>query len=272
MPETVSDKLAVRAEGNGAAVDPAKPATIKQLMERQRTEIARALPKHMDADRLTRIALTVIRTNKGLAQCSAESLLGAVMLSAQLGLEPGPLGHCYFVPFKGQVTFIIGYKGIIDLARRSGNIESLVARTVHEQDEFEFEYGLEDRLVHKPVLSNRGQAIAYYAVAKYVGGGHTFLVMSREDVDKHRQRSASKDRGPWVTDYDAMARKTVIRAMAAFLPLSVEAARGISQDGTVHSGVVTDEDLDAEPAYIEGDVVEDHQADDEPVDAEVVES
>lgn len=270
MADTVSDKLAVRAESNGAEVDKSKPATIKQLMERQRTEIARALPKHMDADRLTRIALTVIRTNRGLAQCSAESLLGAVMLSAQLGLEPGPLGHCYFVPFKGQVTFIIGYRGIIDLARRSGNIESLVARTVHEQDQFEYEYGLEDRLVHKPALTARGQAIAYYAVAKYVGGGHTFLVMSREDVDKHRARSASKSSGPWVTDYDAMARKTVIRAMAAFLPLSVEAARGINQDNTVHAGVVSEDDLDNEPAYVEAEVVED--TDEEPVDAEVVES
>lgn len=258
MADTGTDlagKLATRAEGNGQ-VERSQP-TIYQLLEQQKAQIARALPKHLDAERLTRIALTVIRTNKDLARCTPESLLGAVMLSAQLGLEPGPLGHCYFVPYKNQVTFIIGYKGIIDLARRSGNIESLVARTVHENDEFEYEYGLEDRLFHKPVLTNRGHAIAYYAVAKYVGGGHTFLVMSREDVEQHRARSAAKNSGPWQSDYDAMARKTVIRAMAAFLPLSVEAARGLVQDETVHTGVVTEDDLDAEPTYIDAEVIDD---------------
>lgn len=251
----VGDKLAVRAADNGE-VEKTQP-TIRDLLERQKTEIARALPKAMDADRLTRIALTVIRTTPALMRCKPESLLGAVMTSAQLGLEPGPLGHAYLVPFKDEVTFIIGYKGLIELARRSGNIESLVAREVFEADDFEVEYGLEDRLYHKPLIrGDRGKVIAYYAVAKYVGGGHTFLVMSRDDVEKHRAKSAAKNSGPWRDHYDEMAKKTCVRALSKYLPLSVEAARAIAQDESVHAGVVSDEDLDTEPTYIEGEVID----------------
>lgn len=263
----VGDKLAVRAADNG--VDKAQAPTIRDLLERQKPEIARALPSTMDADRLTRIALTVIRTSPGLMKCKPESLLGAVMTAAQLGLEPGPLGHAYLVPFKDEVTFIVGYRGLIELARRSGNIESLVAREVYEGDEFEVEYGLEDRLVHKPRLfGDRGQVIAYYAVARYVGGGHTFLVMSRGDVEKHRAKSAAKNGGPWRDHYDEMAKKTCVRALAKYLPLSVEAARAIQHDESVHQGVVTDQDLDVEPTFIEAEVIEGEVVDDAPAAGE----
>lgn len=267
----VSNKLARAAATNG--VEKAKTApTIRDLIEGQKAEIARALPKHMDADRLTRIALTVIRTTPKLASCSTESLLGAVMTSAQLGLEPGPLGHAYLVPYGNEVTFIVGYRGLIELARRSGNIESLVAREVYDGDTFEVEYGLEDRLVHKPlILGDRGRVVAYYAVAKYRGGGHTFLVMSRDDIEKHRAKSASKNSGPWRDHYDEMAKKTCVRALAKYLPLSAEVARAIVQDETIHRGIVSDEDLDEEPTYIEGEVI-DTPDDDLEIDGELVDA
>lgn len=242
--QDLRNKLVAKAEAGAKSNSPAK--TIYDLIESQKAQIARALPRHMTADRLARITLTTIRTNPLLMQCSPQSLLGAVMVCAQLGLEPGPLGHAYLVPYRNSKTgsyeaqLIIGYRGFIDLARRSGNIVSIVAREVCEGDVFEFEYGLEERLVHKPALSGRGKAYAYYAVAKYKDGGHTILVMSREDVEKHRMRSRAKDSGPWQTDYDEMAKKTVIRALSKYLPMSIEFARAVAQDESVHTEISED--------------------------------
>jgi len=243
---------------------PQEIGTIRALIEGQKNEIARALPKHMDADRLARIAFTTIRSTRGLATCTPESLLGGLMTCAQLGLEPGPLGHAYFVPFKNEVTFILGYKGMIELALRSGKIVSLIAREVYEHDEFEVAYGLEDALRHKPVITgDRGRVIAYYAVAKLVGGGHAFVVLSRDDVEKIRKRSRAKDSGPWQTDYDAMAKKTAVRRLFTYLPTSVEIAQALAQDGAVRTEIQTDA-LDTAPPFIEGEVVTDDAG---PVDA-----
>ena len=235
----LKSQLASRAQ---AGVQGQKPeATIQDLLRRMGPEIAKALPKHLDADRLGRIALTTIKSNPKLLQCEAKSLLAAVMQCAQLGLEPNLLGHAYLVPYGNQVQMIVGYRGFIDLARRSGEIESISAHAVHENDAFEFEYGLHENLVHKPALANRGPAYAYYAVARFRGGGYHILVMSKEDVEKHRARSKAAGSGPWVSDYDAMALKTVIRTAAKFWPISVEILRQVeSADESVKTEVAED--------------------------------
>ena len=158
--QSVKNQLA-KKNGNGEGNKPASPAqTIAAYLKKMGPEIEKALPKHMDADRMARIALTTIRTNPQLLECTVPSLMGAVMQAAQLGLEPGLIGHCYFVPFwnnkkkQREVQFIIGYKGMIDLARRSGHIESIYAHCVYENDEFEYELGLHPKLVHKPALKH----------------------------------------------------------------------------------------------------------------------
>lgn len=248
------NELATRAEQTAAVeqTNGDRP-TIAQLIDRQRSEIARALPKHMDADRLARIATTTIKTTPALLECTASSLLGALMLSAQTGLEPGPLGHAYLVPrrIKGvmECQWLLGYKGIIELARRSGQIVSIEAREVCERDQFEFAYGLEERLVHEPYMGGeRGPIVAFWGLAKFTDGGHYFLVMSKADVDKAKERSdaGKKGFGPWVTDYAAMGRKTVIRRMMPFLPLSTEQATILTHDESVNTRVAPD--LAAEPA------------------------
>lgn len=264
MAEGLKNRVATRdntSNGNGQVATQGPP-TLAQLIEQMKPQIARALPKHLDADRMARIALTTLRQTPALARCTPDSFLGALMTCAQLGLEPGPLGHAYLVPYGQNVTFIPGYRGLIDLARRSGHIESLIAREVYEHDEFDVAYGLDDTLTHKPkVLGERGNVVAYYAVAKYVGGGHSFIVMSRDDVEKIRKRSKAKDSGPWQTDYDAMAKKTCIRQLAKFLPLSVEFAQALAQDGAVR----TDTSIDAldVPAgeVLEGEATEVPEAD-----------
>ncbi|WP_077616911.1 recombination protein RecT [Caenibacillus caldisaponilyticus] len=227
---------------------PANPAnTIAHYLKKMGPEIEKALPKHMDPDRMARIALTTIRTNPKLLEASVPSLLGAVMQAAQLGLEPGLIGHCYLVPFKngktGQtdVQFIIGYKGMIDLARRSGQIQNIYAHAVYEKDEFEYELGLEPKLKHKPSMeADRGEMIGVYAVAHFKDGGYQFEFMPKEEIEKRRRRSKAANNGPWVTDYEEMAKKTVIRHMWKYLPISVEIQQAAAHDETYRRDVTDD--------------------------------
>lgn len=225
--ESAKAQLAKQQGGDAARNDNSVTGLIEQL----KPQIERALPTAMTADRFARIVMTTLRNNPGLAKCDPRSLMSACMLSAQLGLEPGtPLGHAYFVPFKREITFVIGYRGLIDLARRSGEVESIEAREVRKNDLFEFEFGLEPKLKHVPASGERGEPVYYWGLAKFKDGGHFFEVLSKEDVDTYRQRSNAKDNGPWVTDYSAMAKKTVVRRMAPYLPLSAEAARAVASD------------------------------------------
>jgi recombination protein RecT len=241
----VKNKLAKK---EGAKTPNPKSNTIRTLLERMKPELAKVLPKHLEPDRILRIALTEIRRNPKLLDASRESLLGAVMLSAQLGLEPGPLGHCYLIPYYNsktksyEVQFQLGYKGMLDLVRRSGQIEMIDAHVVYENDEFDYQYGLEPKLYHKPSLKTRGKPIAVYAIAKFKDGGFSYLVMSIEDIEKIRKRSKTPDNGPWVTDWEAMAKKTVIKQLCKYLPLSIEVQRNIAVDETTKK---VNEDLES---------------------------
>jgi recombination protein RecT len=210
-----------------------KPRTPNQLvgdyLDAMMPSIQSVLPKHVTADRMSRIALNVIRSNPKLLECNLNSLMGGVMEAAKLGLEPGILGQCYMIPFKNNKTnqmeaqFIVGYRGLIDLVRRSGQISTIEAREVHENDEFDYEYGLEDKLFHKPKLNDRGKVICYYAKARMKDGGYSFLVMSVEEMEKHRDKHAkAKNFGPWKDEFDEMAKKTVLRKLIKYLPISVE--------------------------------------------------
>lgn len=249
----------------------APPRTIGQMLasEKVSQQIKMALPKHMDVDRLTRIALTEVRKTPKLAQANPTSLLGAVIQCAQLGLEPGSaLGHAYLLPFdrrekvRGQwqvvdtdVQLIIGYRGMIDLARRSGQIISLEMRAVHASDHFVVRYGLDAALEHVPDFEaeDRGELVYVYAVAKLKDGGAQFEVMHRSEVDAIRARSKSKDSGPWVTDYEAMAKKTVMRRLFKLLPVSIELQTAVGLDEQADAGVLQNNAalLDADYALVE---------------------
>ena len=226
------------------AAEPTKPTagttpdgnTLASLVRRSEQQIATALPRHIPADRFARVAVTALRSTTNLDQCTAASFLGCLMTAAQLGLEPNtPLGHAYLIPFRDrnagvfECTFILGYKGIVDLARRNG--VTVVARTVYEGDEFEFEYGLTEKCEHRPTLTERGEPRAYYGVARWADG-HLLHLALPKDIEDRKGRSKAASSGPWKTDYDAMARKTVIRMMAPFLPLSIEMATAITRDET----------------------------------------
>lgn len=199
-----------------------------------------ALPKSMTPERLTRVVMTECRRVPKLLNCNAQSFFGAIMTCAQLGLEPGgALGHCYLLPFgngkaedgKPNAQLIIGYRGMIDLARRSGQIQSINAFVVHEADEFHYELGLHPDIKHIPSnLADPGGVTYVYAVAILMGGGVQFEVMSRAEVEKVRNASKAGSSGPWVSHFEEMAKKTVIRRLFKYLPVSIEAARAVEVD------------------------------------------
>lgn len=221
-------------------VTKATPNIAQFLASRQR-QIEAALPKHLTADRLSRIALTAIRRTPKLMEADVASLFGAIMQCAQLGLEPGTRAH--LVPFwngrqsRYEVNFIPDYRGLIDLARRSGQIGPFYAFAVREHDAFTYSLGLNPDLVHVPAESNRGEITHFYAVARAKDNSWSqFDVMTREQVDAIRDRSKAKDSGPWVTDYEPMGCKTVVRRLCKFLPASVEILQAVQADEAAERG------------------------------------
>lgn len=249
---------ALATRRTGAPATKGGAADLRTLIERQKGEIGRALTgTALDPERFTRIALTVIRQSRDLQKCRPESVLGALMTSAQLGLEPGPLGEAYLVPYKDECTFITGYQGMIKLAFQSGQIRHIDADVVREGDQFEYAKGAEPKLVHIPALSGRGDPICYYAVASFTGGGHVSVVLSPEDVNRTRDRSpsAKSSKSPWKSDYDAMAKKTCIRQLAKYLPMQTGLVRALSADGSVRTSIADTVD-EVTGDWIDGDIVD----------------
>lgn len=225
--------------GNTNSLDTAIKAVREGLTARMKDYIA-LMGSEEKVKRLVAVALKAVATNPGLLSCDRQSLFNAVRACAEIGLEPNALGHAYFIPFKQQVQFLIGYRGMIELASRSGI--SVDAHVVHEADGFEYEHGLNEVLRHKPALTKRGNTIAVYAIARLPNGQQHFQVLSLEDIEHRRSRNRMKsDGGPWSTDFDAMARKTAIRALFSILPSSdaLEKAAMLDADSETYTG--TDE-------------------------------
>lgn len=237
---------------NGAA------KTMQGYIKSMEKEIAKALPSVMTPERFTRITLSALSTNQKLAQTTPKSFLGAMMTAAQLGLEPNtPLGQAYLIPFKNkgvlECQFQLGYKGMIDLAYRSGQVEVIQAHTVYENDEFEFEYGLHPNLKHVPAKTGRGASAWFYGVFTTKDGGYGFDVMSMEDVRAHAQRySKAYQNGPWQTNFEEMAKKTVLKRALKYAPLKSDFVRALSADGTIKTELAEDM-FDVPPETIEVD-------------------
>jgi recombinational DNA repair protein RecT len=185
-------------------------------------------------------------------------LVAAVIQSSQLGLEPdGILGHAYLVPFRNtkknrmEVQFIPGYKGLIDLARRSGQVNRISAHVVYDNEPFVMEYGTKEVLEHKPLPpSTRGNRKGVYAVAVLNDGSAHFEWLWDEEIEAVKRQSKAASFGPWKTHEDEMVRKTAIRRLVKYLPLSVELAKAAAIDELADAGVSTAElfeDIDAAP-------------------------
>jgi recombination protein RecT len=281
--------------GNGGEAT-VQVVTLRDQIKKMESEFARAMPRGAEAAQLIRDALTLLKTQKNLDKCDAVTVLGGLMTCAQLGLRPGVLGHAWLLPFwdknageidqrtkepKGcfKAQLVIGYQGYRELAQRSSQVSTVIGRIVYEHDYHDVEYGVEDRLVHKPKLDgDRGPAVGYYAIVKYVNGGYAFWYMSKTECEQHRDKFAmakyfdkAKGRhviiGPWRDHFDSMATKTAFLALAKWMPKSTELASAIEADGSVRVDLSTNMDamLHGErptPDFVDGEVVNEQELSD----------
>lgn len=252
---------------NASAMQAKKEApTMQALIKSMEGEIKKALPSVITPERFTRIVLSAISTNPKLADCTPKSFLGTMMTAAQLGLEINtPLGQAYAIPYRNhgvmECQFQLGYKGLMDLAYRSGDISVIQAHVVYENDGFEYELGIDPVLKHKPATKDRGEPIAYYAMFKTKDGGYGFEVMSIEDVRDHAKKySKSYSNGPWQTNFDEMAKKTVLKRVLKYAPLKSDFVRQVMQDETIKSTISADMyEAQDETVYVDdstGEVIE----------------
>lgn len=225
-----------------------------QLLQKSKKQIEMALPKHMRPDRMLRIILTELRQTPKLAECDPMSFMGAVVKAAQIGLEPGSqLGQAYLVPYGKECQLIIGYRGFIALARRSGEIKSITARVVRKGDEFNISYGFDESFDHKPLgfgdgaplpdgYTNDDAITAAYAVAKLKDDGAQGEVLPRWKLDQRKKFALSKVYDPkkaslpWNAHFEEMCRKTAVRSLFKYLPMSIELDSAIAMDESAESG------------------------------------
>lgn len=240
MANTIQNKVAVTTT--------TEKKTMQSYIKTMEGEIKKALPSVITPERFTRMVLSALSTTPKLGACTPKSFLGAMMSAAQLGLEPNtPLGQAYLIPYKNkgvdEVQFQIGYKGLIDLAYRSGEVSLVQAHIVYENDVFECEFGLEPKLIHKPADKDRGNPIKVYAMFKTKNEGYGFEVMSMDDVRRHAEKySKAYNHGssPWQTNFEEMAKKTVLKKVLKYAPLKSDFVRGIVQDETIKTEISED--------------------------------
>lgn len=216
--------------------------SVAWYMENQKDKIAAAMPScGLTIDRFARLALSTLSNSPELQKCDPISFMKSMMVCAQLGLEPSPvLGTCYLLPFNNrkagtmEVQFILGYKGMITLARRSGEILSMSVRPVYKNDIFKIGFGMEDTLEHVPYgcredqdFAESGELRGVYMVAKFKDGGYLIDYMPKAEIERHRAKSLAKDFGPWKDFYEEMALKTIIRKNFKYLPSSTDVAHAV---------------------------------------------
>ena len=235
------EKNLIQKQGGQMSAAKAEKKTMQAYIKAMEPAIKKALPSMITPERFTRMVLSALSSTPKLAECSPQSFLAAMMTAAQLGVEPNTaLGQAYLLPYRnhGQMEcqFQLGYKGLIDLAYRSGEVSVIQAHTVYENDVFEYELGMDPKLRHVPAKADRGEAVAYYAMFKTKDGGYGFEVMSVDDVQRHAQRyskSYGSGSSPWRSNFDEMAKKTVLKRALKYAPLKSDFVRGVAQDETI---------------------------------------
>lgn len=225
-----------------------KGMSIADLIRAMEPEIKKALPSVITPERFTRMALSALNTNPKLQECTQMSFLAALMNAAQLGLEPNTsLGQAYLIPYKNkgvlECQFQIGYKGLIDLVYRNEMVQTIQAHCVYANDTFDYELGLNPGLVHKPALKDRGEPVLFYAMFRLQNSGCGFEVMSKEDIDQYAQKYSQgigSSYSPWKTNYEEMAKKTVIKRVLKYAPLKTEFVRAMAVDNSVLNEISVD--------------------------------
>lgn len=234
--------------------------SFRKFLRTMEGQLAAALPKHGRAERMIRVVLTEVSKNPDLLECTENSMVGALLHAAQLGLDVGSvLGQAYLIPFRNhgrlEVSLIPGYKGLVKLAYQSGEVGAIRARVVYAKDKFSYGYGLDEYLEHVPYRgADRGPMVAVYAVARIKGVNEAqFVVLERHEVEEIRDKFSKRAKsGPWVDDFEEMAKKSAIRRLCKLLPASVEndaLARAVAADERAEAGLAPDYDnaIDIQP-------------------------
>lgn len=225
--------------GNGGGMIQRKDQVndLRKYLYGAKGQLELAFEKTMDPDRVIRLCLTAVNKNPGLLQCTPESVALALMTAGQLGLEiDGRNAH--LVPFKNQCQLIPDYKGLVQLAYKSGMIEKIVARPVYENDLYEFEFGTNENLRHVPAKEGRGNLYAAYTLVKLKGCAVEFYAYDKTDILKRKNasRSATKSDSPWQNWEAEMWAKTAIKMTAPFLPLGDKFGMAIDHDNAMDAG------------------------------------
>jgi recombination protein RecT len=243
---------ALKNINRNAPTDAEQPKGFPAMLDQFKGEIARALPKHINPDRMARIALTAFRMTPKLGECDPRSVFAAVIQSSQMGLEVGLMGEAHLVPFGNQCQLIPGYTGLMKLARQSGLVQDIYAHEVRVNDNFTLKLGMERNLEHEPLTTlggfpasedERGDVAGFYAVAVFKDGSRTFVAMGRKEIEKIRDNSRGyqsakryKKESVWDSDFTAMGLKTSIRRLCKFLPKSPELASALALDAAAEHG------------------------------------
>jgi recombination protein RecT len=243
---------ALKNINRNAPTDAEQPKSFPAMLDQFKGEIARALPKHINPDRMARIALTAFRMTPKLGECDPRSVFAAVIQSSQMGLEVGLMGEAHLVPFGNQCQLIPGYTGLMKLARQSGLVKDIYAHEVRVNDNFTLKLGMERSLEHEPLTKlggfpaaddERGEVAGFYAVAVFKDGSRTFVAMGRKEIEKIRDNSRGyqsakryKKESVWDSDFTAMGLKTAIRRLCKFLPKSPELASALALDAAAEQG------------------------------------
>lgn len=248
MNVNVKDELEKRAGDQTGPVKLTKNMTIVDMVKALEPEIRRALPAVLTPERFTRMALSAINNTPELAACTPMSFIAALMNAAQLGMEPNtPLGQAYLIPYKNkgvlECQFQIGYKGMIDLAYRTGQVQVIQAQVVRQYDEFDYQYGLTPRLVHRPGDGERGEITFIYGLFRLTNGGYGFEVANRAAMDSFAatySKAFGSKYSPWSNNYEEMAKKTVLKKALKYAPVSSDFHKALSADETIKTELSVD--------------------------------
>jgi recombination protein RecT len=256
--EELKTAVATRAE---TGIKPGQDTMqrVSDLIQNNMHVFREIIPATVTPERLTRVALTTIKTTPKLMECSVPSLIGAIMQCARFGFEPNTTGECYIIPYKNEAQFQLGYIGHLQLLHRSGMVASVGATEVCEHDEADFSYGPGSRPHVTKADGERGKVTGYFAWIELRTGGYIWEYMTHAEVDKHRKKFSKMPNGKgWRENFDAMAKKTVLLKVMKLAPKSVEINDALFADNRIakdplrlddtESTVLPDEMMEAEIA------------------------
>lgn len=239
----------------GTAVANRKPDPARDLISSMQSEFEAALPKTLPIDLFMRVALTGFRKTPNLLNCTRKSLLGALLETARLGLEPCT-EQAYLIPYGKECTLVIGYQGYVQLMYRTGQVEAVEAEMVYEADDWEYSLGDGGKFFHRPNLlaEDRGKALFAYSFAKLTGGGRTKVAITTRRQAEQMMRDAKSNQSPWKTgSFDAMWLKTPVRQLQKWAPKSAEMRRASVIDGATYTADLGEPTVD--PNVLDGEIV-----------------